>query len=81
MFGLTLYNPHFKKFFIILQKGFLWVAFATLGGCSGHEKSEKDRLREQNAKGEYIYRYQQEVQYPLSPPVPREREAYPWEKP
>ena len=50
-----------------------------LGGCSGLEKSEKDKLREQNAKGEYIYRHENEVLYPIASPRPREREPYPWE--
>ena len=70
------FNPHFKKIFIILQKGILLIA---LQSCSGHEKSEKERLRDQNAKGEYIYRYHHEAQYPEVSSQHREREPYPWE--
>jgi hypothetical protein len=70
---------HIKKISINLQKGFLlFVLFITFG-CSGHEKSEQDRLREQNAKGEYVYRHHDESQYPLKTPTHRERDPYPWE--
>jgi hypothetical protein len=68
-------KSHSKKFFIILQTGFLFF----LMGCTGLEKSEQDKLRERNAKGEYVYRHHDEVAYPIPPPRPREREAYPWE--
>jgi gluconate kinase len=66
-----------KKIFIILQIGIL----ISLLGCSGQEKSERDRLREQNAKGEYIYRLHDEVlQAEVGAPKHRERELYPWEE-
>lgn len=68
-------NSHSKKFFIILQLGFLF----SLQGCSGLEKSEQDKLREKNAKGEYVYRNHNEVSYPVPTPRHRDREAYPWE--
>ncbi len=68
-------NSHSKKIFIILQLGFLF----SLQGCSGLEKSEQDKLREKNAKGEYVYRNHDEVSYPVPSPRPRSREAYPWE--
>jgi hypothetical protein len=73
--ALLFSNPHSKKIFIILQTGILFF----LAGCSGLEKSEQDKLRENNAKGEYVYRNHKEVAYPVAPPRPREREAYPWE--
>lgn len=73
--GLWLLKSHIKKIFIILQTGFLIF----LTGCSGLEKSEQDKLRENNAKGEYVYRNHNEVAYPVTTPRPREREAYPWE--
>jgi hypothetical protein len=69
------YKPHSKKIFIILQTGILFF----LTGCSGLEKSEQDKLRDSNAKGEYVYRNHDEVAYPVPAPRPREREAYPWE--
>ena len=68
-------KSHFKKIFIILQIGFLF----SLLGCTGLEKSEQEKLRDLNAKGEYIYRNHDEVAYHVQPPRPREREAYPWE--
>ena len=68
-------KSHSKKIFIILQTGFLFF----LMGCSGLEKSEQDKLRDSNAKGEYVYRHHDEVAYPVQTPRPREREAYPWE--
>ena len=75
--GAIVYVPksHFKKIFIILQLGFLF----SLLGCSGLEKSEQDKLREKNAKGEYVYRNHDEVSYPVPTPRHRDREAYPWE--
>lgn len=56
----------------------LALAFVTFG-CTGHEKSGQDRLREQNARGEYVYRNHDEKQYPPTAPTPRERAPYPWE--
>lgn len=73
--ALLLSNSHSKKIFIILQTGILFF----LTGCSGLEKSEQEKLRENNAKGEYIYRNHNEVTYPIAAPRPHEREAYPWE--
>jgi hypothetical protein len=70
------FYPHFKKIYINLQTVLL---LATVCGCSGHEQSEQDRLREQNAKGEYVYRNHDERQYPLQTPPHRDREPYPWE--
>ena len=57
-------KPHSKKIFIILQTGILFF----LTGCSGLEKSEQDKLRDSNAKGEYVYRNHDEVALPLSQP-------------
>ena len=73
--GPCVFKSHSKKIFIILQIGFLFF----LLGCSGLEKSEKEKLRDRNAKGEYVYRNHQEVAYPVPPPRPRQREPYPWE--
>lgn len=64
-----------KKIFIILQTGIVFL----LAGCSGLEKSEQEKLRDSNAKGEYVYRNHDEVAYPVPTPRHREREAYPWE--
>ena len=68
-------KSHSKKIFIILQTGILFF----LTGCSGLEKSEREKLRDSNAKGEYVYRNHDEVAYPVPAPRPREREAYAWE--
>jgi hypothetical protein len=72
------FKPHSKKIFIILQKGSLILLFL-FSGCSGLEQSEQDKLREHNARGEYVYRHQNEVVYPLTAPRPRQPEQYPWE--
>lgn len=51
-----------------------------LYGCSGQEQAERERLREQNAKGEYIYRFEGEsVVGEIPEPTLRVREPYPWE--
>jgi hypothetical protein len=69
---------HFKKISINLQKGFILTLL--LSGCSGSEKSEEERLREQNAKGEYIYRNHNEHDYELKASRHRAREPFPWEE-
>jgi len=68
-------KSQYKKNFIILQIGI----FLPLLGCSGQEKSQKDRLRQQNAKGEYIYRLHNEMEAEVGDPKHRERDPYPWE--
>ncbi|MGH2637853.1 MAG: hypothetical protein ACRDF4_00975 [Rhabdochlamydiaceae bacterium] len=73
------FYPHFKKKYINVQKGFILICLSAVFGCSGHEKSEQDRLRVQNAKGEYIYRHHDEKKYPLKTPTPQAHEPYPWE--
>ncbi len=74
------FYPHFKKISINVQKGFILFLLTLSFSCSGHEKSEQARLREQNAKGEYVYRNHDEKQYPLKTPTHRERDPYPWEE-
>lgn len=61
----------------ILKKVLLILIF--LGGCSGPEHSEQEKIRKQNATGELVHRKEGESLYPLAPPKPRERESYPWE--
>jgi hypothetical protein len=78
MFNLSL-KPHFKKKIIILQKGII-VASLWLASCSDPEQSERDRLRQKNAKGEYVYRHHDEFLYPIPELQPRQRDIYPWEK-
>lgn len=70
-------NRHSKKIFNILQKGILLF----LTGCSGLEQSEEEKLKEANAKGEYIYRRHDEVVYSIGKPQKADLEPYPWEKP
>lgn len=50
-----------------------------LAGCSGLEQSEQEKLRRQNAKGEFIHRRHNELHYVLQTPEHRVREHYPWE--
>ncbi len=47
--------------------------------CSGLEHSEQEKIRRQNAKGEYIYRRHSEILYPEVPAKTQVREPYPWE--
>jgi hypothetical protein len=70
-------NPHFKKKFIIVQHA---LALFFLTGCTGLEKSEKEKLKERNATGEFVYRQHDEISYPLTPPRPQDQESYPWEE-
>lgn len=48
-------------------------------GCSGLEESEKEKMRQMNATGEYIYRSSDEFLYPIVSPKKRVRERYSWE--
>ncbi len=50
-----------------------------LAGCSGMEQSEQEKLKRLNAKGEFVHRNHNECHYPLTTPVHRIREKYPWE--
>jgi len=61
---------------------FTWILAVgvVLGACSGLEQSEQEKLKRQNAKGEFIYRRHDEVLYPIVPPKHRIRERYPWEE-
>jgi len=67
-----------KKFFFRFTK--LGVGLLLFAGCTGLKKSEKEKLRDQNLKGEYIYRYHNEVMYPQAFPSLRKKEPYPWEE-
>jgi hypothetical protein len=57
----------------------IFMGLCLLAGCSGLEKSEQEKIRRNNAKGELIYRHHNEVLYALQPPKQRKRESYPWE--
>ncbi len=65
---------HLRKKIIIMQSCLF------LFSCSGLEKAEQEKIRSQNAKGEYIYRNEKDRFYTLRPPEHQEREAYPWEE-
>jgi hypothetical protein len=56
------------------------IFFIFLYGCYSPEKSEQDKVREQNAKGEFIYRKSNETFYQPKPLKKRVREKYPWEE-
>ena len=58
----------------------VFLLLLLFSSCSGLEKTEKERIREQNAKGEYIYRKANEFFYQVEAPKPRVREPYPWEE-
>jgi hypothetical protein len=67
---MVAFKSHSKKIFIILL---------LLPACSGLEKSEQEKLREQNAHGEYIYRRSDDHLYQTEAPQHRDRDPYPWE--
>jgi hypothetical protein len=73
----------FKKVFMInIRKIYLFAyggLLLALAACSGMEQSEQEKLRRQNAKGEFIHRSHDEYHYTLHPPKHRVRERYPWE--
>jgi hypothetical protein len=50
-----------------------------LSGCSNIERSEEEKIRRRNCKGEYIHRKQDEHYCRIVPPVHTPRQAYPWE--
>ena len=50
-----------------------------LSSCSGLERSEQEKVRRQNCKGEYVYRNQNDVFYPIATPEHKSRSPYPWE--
>ena len=54
--------------------------FMILGGCSGLEESEKEKMRRTNAVAEQIYRNHDEFPYQIEPPKHRIRAPYPWEQ-
>lgn len=62
-----------------MQNTFLGF-LVSLSSCMGLEKAEKERIRQQNLKGEYIYRYENEVLFVIPPPKRKQKELYPWEK-
>lgn len=48
--------------------------------CGNLEQSEEEKIRRQNAKGEYILRQDGEVLFSVEAPKVRSREKYPWEE-
>jgi len=50
-----------------------------LFGCSGIERSEEDKVRRRNCKGEYIHRKHDESFCQIAFPASAPRSAYPWE--
>jgi len=61
------------------KKKILFLSLSLLTACSGMEKSEEEKLRRLNAKGELIHRHHDECNYPLETPEHQTREKYPWE--
>ena len=64
---------------ICFAKCLSMVFFLGLTGCSGLEQSEQEKIRAQNAKGEFVFRHANERQFAYAPPQIRERQKYPWE--
>lgn len=55
------------------------LIIATFCGCSGLEKTEREKIRKRNCKGEAIYRNQGDIFYPIENPQLVVRSPYPWE--
>lgn len=49
------------------------------GGCSGMERSEKEKIRRHNCKRDLLYRNHNQYLYAIRDPEPTPRAAYPWE--
>lgn len=65
---------------LILKKEInCFLLFLFLFGCSGMEHSEQERLKQLNARGEFIHRKSDEHQYEIETPVQHKRALYPWE--
>ena len=43
------------------------------------ERTEREKIRQRNCKGEYIYRSQSDFFFPIAPPQLALRASYPWE--
>jgi len=65
---------------IVFMRVLFVLVCLLLSGCSGHEYSEKEKLRACNVKEERIYRYHDETKYELAEPKLRGRNRYPWEE-
>lgn len=59
---------------------FLVLLPLLLGACSGIERSENEKIRRRNCKGEYIYRTHDEYTCAISTPAHTPRPPYPWER-
>ncbi|MES2345571.1 MAG: hypothetical protein V4494_06520 [Chlamydiota bacterium] len=57
----------------------LIATFLILFSCSGPQQSEQEKIRRQNAKGEFIFRKESERLYFTPSLNPHTREKYPWE--
>jgi hypothetical protein len=68
-----------KVFINIFLISSISMIFLSLCGCSGLEQSEQEKIRRQNAKGEFVYRRHNEYLFSIEPPKVRAREKYPWE--
>ena len=51
-----------------------------LFGCSGIEESQQEKIKQNNAVAERIYRKSSDKFYSIDPPKQQKREKYPWEE-
>jgi hypothetical protein len=58
---------------------FLGKLVFILASCSRLEQSEKEKLRQRNCKGEFVYRAEADYFYPIGTPEHTPRAPYPWE--
>lgn len=50
-----------------------------LTSCSRMEEAEKEKTRQRNCKGEFIFRNSDDFFYPIATPTHTPRSPYPWE--
>ena len=62
------------------RKGCLCLLVALLAGCTGMEKSEKEKIRKLNEVREPIYRLSSDTLTIKGIDEPKQRKRYPWEK-
>ncbi len=58
----------------------LAILFFFSAGCFGIERTENEKIRRRNCKGESIYRSHDEYTFAIHPPAQTLRDPYPWER-
>lgn len=67
------------KFHLVIKAPLFGICLF-LVACSSMEKSEQDKIKEKNLKGEYIYRISDKYVFHTPAPCFHIKEKYPWER-